>query len=254
MTPVAYEPDCPFSYNNFVYQVELPSGVQLRLSPKLNKSSGKLGFEPIPRDTSTFILRLTNAGTMGMCPDHRVENEVAAMHIFSTSLRSLAMREVVPSVYAWETARGSDSDTQGWMLQEFMPGVELSSVVKELSPAKLTSIRKQIASIFNALQRAGLPSTVTGSGGLSIDSSGEVITSAATFEGAGPWDSYEAYFRENLSHALASSDKKPHINGWHDNKLRGRLDAFLEKGLAGVFDTLTSCEKKVLTHGDIGCK
>ncbi|SMQ51036.1 unnamed protein product [Zymoseptoria tritici ST99CH_3D7] len=261
VTPLAYDPECPYTYNNFVYEIAIPRDCQFQSDPRSNESPPRIGFEPIPKGTSKLIMRLTNSSAMGIDPTYRVENEVAAMHLASAALSSLQHgRKVVPSVYGWASAAGggsNGSESQGWTLQEALPGIELDAALPQLTLEQKAGIMAQLAEIIGALQKYNLPSTVTGFGGLSIVSSGPttadtIVSGPSPLESAGPWDSYEAFFRQLLSKALASTDTNPHIDGWRGTELRAGLDIFLQDGIAALFRKLLSRDSRVLTHADLG--
>ncbi|KAJ6037280.1 hypothetical protein N7540_001559 [Penicillium herquei] len=79
---IAYEPDCHFKYNNFVYRISFPS--------PLEKDNGvfqsRPGCVPIPAGSTELIVRLTNSDAAGMKAANRVENEVAMISLAAAAL------------------------------------------------------------------------------------------------------------------------------------------------------------------------
>lgn len=41
-----------------------------------------------------------------------------------------------------------------------------------------------------------------------------------------------------------------YIQGWHENGVRARLEAFVERGLPASFEPLESRDQKVIVHAD----
>lgn len=76
----------------------------------------------VPEGVTQLVMRLTNPNAKGMNPQTRVENEVAIISFAAAALSGFEPH-VVPSVYGWGSAALSSS--QGWILQELMPGAPL---------------------------------------------------------------------------------------------------------------------------------
>ncbi|EPE34180.1 Protein kinase-like (PK-like) [Glarea lozoyensis ATCC 20868] len=241
ITPLQYDPDSPYKYNNFVYHVTLPSPITTTQTTK------KPGFVPIPANTKDLIFRLTNSAADGMHMATRVENEVAIISLASAALAGITPH-VVPSVYAWSGAAGEGS--QGWMIQEFMSGVPLNESYEAMSLDEKRGVFAQIARILKGLQDYKLPESITDFGGVTFDDDGRVISAAMTTVGAGPWESYEASFKGRLKVALEKADGNPYIKGWRANGIRQRLDAFVESGVSKQFEGLESKEERVIVHAD----
>lgn len=126
ITPIEYDPESPFKYNNFVYRLTLHSPI---VSGNENETAHQPGCVPVPAGTTELILRLANPDTEGMNKQNRVENEVATIQLVSNAL-ALAGLKIVPSVYGWGSASGESS--QGWILQQYMPGTPLDAVFDKL--------------------------------------------------------------------------------------------------------------------------
>ncbi|KAI3316928.1 phosphotransferase enzyme family-domain-containing protein [Xylariaceae sp. AK1471] len=245
VTPVQYDPECPFKYNNFVYRLKLPISVTSDVGEGKGGRLKQLGCVPIPSGTKEFIVRLNNPDAEGMNAATRIENEVAIISLSSSALRHLEPN-VVPRVFGWESAASS----QGWILQELMPGVPVDEAFHSMNADQKRNILAQMATLLKALQAHPLPESLTGWGGTTFDDSGRIVSAAMTSVGSGPWSSFEDSFRGRLQAALKKADEDPNIKGWHENSVRKRLDAFLERGLPAHFASLTSKQDRSIIHAD----
>lgn len=207
----------------------------------------KTGCKAIPADTTAFIVRLTNPIAEGMNTENRVENEVAMLNLVGAALRHHDPK-VVPSVYGWGSAAGESS--QGWILQELMPGTPLDVALESMDLQNKKAIFAQMAGMLSEMQKFHLPSSITGFGGLTFDSAGRIVSGLMTSVDAGPWPSYEEQYKARLKIALAKVDANPYIRGWQANGVRKRIDDFVDHGVTAQFRTLASKEERVLTHGD----
>jgi hypothetical protein len=117
---------------------------------------------------------------------------------------------VVPAVYAWGSAASSQ---QGWILQELMPAVPLDEVFDRMPMQEKKGMLAQMAKLLKALQTFQLPQTINSYGGVIFDDSGRIISAAMTSIGSGPWETYEAHFRERLERALERADGSPYLDG-----------------------------------------
>ncbi|TVY83181.1 3-oxoacyl-[acyl-carrier-protein] reductase FabG [Lachnellula suecica] len=243
ITPIQYDPECPFKYNNFVYLISLPSPITEEQAKKCQPLQP--GCAALPVGATQLIFRLTNSDADGINKHTRVENEVASISLASAAL-SHFKPHVVPSVYAW----GSAAVRQGWIIQEFMPGSPVDEAFTTMDLQQKRQIFAQMAKMLKGLQDYKLPESITGFGGVTFDDTGRIISAAMTSVGAGPWTSYEAFFKARLEIALKKADENPHIRGWQSNGLRNRLDDFVERGLPAQFESLLSKEDRVIVHAD----
>ncbi|KAF2810720.1 uncharacterized protein BDZ99DRAFT_561103 [Mytilinidion resinicola] len=226
ITPIQYDPESPFKYNNFVYRISLPSPIPSE--KPASDEPRQAGCATIPAGTKSLILRLTNPNAEGMNPKTRIENEVAIITLASAALRDF-QPHVVPSIYAWGSAATSSS--QGWILQELMPGTPVDEAFDTLDLPQKQQIFAQMAQLLKALQDYKLPESITGFGGVTFDETGRIVSTAMTSVGLGPWPSYEASFKDRLELALRKADVNPYIQGWRANSVRDRLDRFVERGV-----------------------
>ncbi|OBT74016.1 hypothetical protein VF21_06022 [Pseudogymnoascus sp. 05NY08] len=217
ITPIQYDPECPFKYNNFVYRVCFNAPITVT-----NNRPEQPGCVPVPKDTKELIFRLANPDAEGMIKTTRIENEVATIALASAALAGFGPH-IVPSVYAWGSAATESS--QGWIMQELKPGAPLDESFGAMEFEKKREIFAQTAKILKALQDYELPTSITGFGGVTFDSNGHIVSTAMTGVGAGPWLTYEASFKD-------------------------RLDAFVERGVPAQFEDLDSKQDRVIIHTD----
>jgi len=244
--PIQYDPESPFKYNNFVYRITLPSPPSA-LSNYGSHVTRQPGTVPLPEGAKEFIMRLTNPDAEGMHAHTRVENEVAIISLAAAALSS-CKPHVVPSVYGWGTAAPPSS--QGWILQELMPGVSVAEAFENVPLREKKNVLAQMARILKALQDYQLPSSIEHYGGVTFDRDGQIVSTAMTSVGSGPWQSYEDYFRDRLGRALKQADSNPYIKGWHANGVRRRLEAFVENGVPTHFKALPCRDDKTIIHAD----
>ncbi|KAH9222213.1 hypothetical protein DL95DRAFT_354443 [Leptodontidium sp. 2 PMI_412] len=245
ITPIQYDATCPFKYNNFIYRITLKTPIT---NNKNNpQQSLQPGCVPVPEGTTTLLLRLTNADAEGLHQSTRVENEVSMLNLATSALATIKP-SIIPRVYGWSTA--SSPTSQGWILQEFMPGSPLDESLPSMSTAQKKNIFTQIATILKGLQDFKVPESITGFGGVTFNHEGGIVSAQMTTVGAGPWGSYEDFFRGRIHAALREADQNPYIQGWRANGIRDRLDAFVNDGLATRFDSLGCRNERVITHLD----
>lgn len=190
-------------------------------------------------------MRLANPEAEGMHAATRVENEVAIISLAFTALRGFRPH-VVPRVYGW----GSAKSGQGWILQEFMPGLPVNEAFGTMDHDQKKEIFVQMAELLKALQEYKLPETITDFGGVTYNDDGQIISAIMPTVGTGPWRSFEASFVGRLEVGLKKADKNPYIKGWRTNGLRDRLEAFVAEGVPAQFKTLSSKEDRSIVHAD----
>lgn len=192
-------------------------------------------------------MRLTNAAASGMNTANRVEHEVAIMNIVSAAINRVGMN-VVPAIHGWGSAAAKDS--QGWILQQFMPGKQLDAGMESMDLEGKSVIFTQMAKMLGAIQTCRLPESIKDFGGVTFDAEGLPISAAMTSVDAGPWSSYEESWRERLRIGLEKAEANPFIKGWRANGVRERLDAFVETGVAAQCRPLAFKNEKVVVHAD----
>lgn len=239
ITPVQYEADHPFKYNNFVYRLLLPSDTSGFQQP---------GCDDIPAGTREFIMRLSNPDSEDMHQETRVQNEVAILSLARDALSHINP-PVVPRVFGWGSA---SRDHTGWILQELMPGEPLAEAFKAMPLGQKKVILEQMALFLKALQDYQLPKSIHDFGGADFDGSGAIVSGPMISAGAGPWDSLEESCRDCLKAALAKADENPYLRGWKEDGVRKRINAFIENGLPALFSDVPSKQEKSIIHGDLG--
>lgn len=132
-----------------------------------------------------------------------------------------------------------------------MPGEQLDAGMKGMDLATKTAIFAQMAKMLKAIQSYSLPETITGFGGLTFDSAGHPVSAVMSSVDAGPWPSYEEYWRARLRAGLEEADANPYIKGWRTNGIRERLEAFVETGVAAKCRSLASKDHRVVVHADL---
>ncbi|KAH9891373.1 phosphotransferase enzyme family-domain-containing protein [Xylariomycetidae sp. FL2044] len=245
VTPIQYDPECPFKYNNFIYHITLPS--PFTRPDARNNGVLQPGCTAIPEGTEELVVRLTNSDAEGMSPEARVENEVAMIQLARSALESLRP-SVVPAVYGWSSAL--NESRQGWIMQQFMPGKPVDESFSSMNLPQKQNILSQMACILKSLQDYKLPDSVAGYGGLKFDDDGRIVSAPVASVGAGPWTSYASFFQSRFDLALKEADTNPYIQGWRVNGLRERLDTFGQVGIAQQFDSLKIAEEKTIVHAD----
>jgi hypothetical protein len=177
--------------------------------------------------------------------DVRVQSEVAAMCLMRQALSSYKDR-LIPDTYAWCSSKNG----YGWILQEYMEGIQLDKTFKDLDRINKQDILYQIADVVKLIQNYSVPETVQGYGGLSFNESGEIVTGPTTIPCGGPFTEYHDMYVQMLRRQLDESDTSKRIAGWQRNNLRGRLDQFLADGIKNrVMEN--SVARQTLVHGDL---
>lgn len=201
-----------------------------------------------------IVVRLSNPRAEGLNNANRVENEVASQYLARQSLKKDNHPLVVPAVYAWGPCRFEEQPDEtgfGWSILEYKQGTELDAVFADLSSEEKGAVIQQIASSFVSIQKTPMPESVTQFGALTFDESGQIVIGQMPLLSGGPWDTYSSLWTAKLKAQLHESDKSPLLQGWKDDGIRERLEAFLANG--GVGQVLGSDEggEKVLIHGDL---
>lgn len=236
---MAYDKECPFPYNNFVYHVTFTETKY----PKqyVVKGRPQPGTSPLPAGSLNLIVRLTNSDADGLSGKNRVQNEVACMSLARRAL------PIVPNVYGWKAAKTE----QGWMAQEFMRGEILQSHFVNLAASLQNEILLQLATILAALQNITLPRQIEGYGGLTYDEEhGTMIGGEMTTLAAGPFQSAAAKYKAVFDNKLEIADQSHTINGWRANDIRRRLDGFVSAFIASP-SVMSSDLEPTLVHGDL---
>lgn len=180
----------------------------------------------------------------------KVENTVAVMQLTRQALSGL---DIVPRVFAWSET-GEPSGT-GWILEEYMPGVDIETEFFTDVPREAQRfVLSQMAIILKAVQDFELPPKASGFGGLAFDDCGHVINGPFAVEPYnGPYPDMESMYKGMLQAQLVEADRSRVAQGWKEDGLRDRLDAFAERGLGGILTkNLPEHVRPNLIIGDVG--
>lgn len=229
-----------------MYRITLPSPLSAARN-KSNQGTRQPGTTPLPEGAKEFIIRLSNPDAEGMHAHTRIEDEVGIISLAAAALSGFTPH-IVPSVHGWASAATPSS--QGWILQEFMPGESVNEEFESMSLGEKKPILAQMAEILKALQDFQLPSSIENYGGVTFNDADQMVSAAMTSVGSGPWPLYMDYFQDRLQRALQQADSNPYIKGWDANGIRERLEAFVESGVPAQFKALESRDDKAIVHAD----
>ncbi|ERS99615.1 hypothetical protein HMPREF1624_02975 [Sporothrix schenckii ATCC 58251] len=251
------------SNNTQVYTVTIAAGSNVRTNKTSTRTTRSTcgvqkervpqpGTETLPADTTTVILRFTDAGA-DLNDTIQVQNEVAAYSLARIALASLD-EPVTPRIYGWRSVN-LDTKVSGWILQEHMHGVGLNDeVLKKLDRAAKHSVLTDITRIFHLLQQYKLPVSVVGYGGFNFDDDGQVTTGPTTIHGATKaCATYHELYYQYLQTQIQRMDMCDVVQGWQDTPdLRARIDAFVERGFQPLLGRFIEANPRpVLVHGDM---
>ncbi|KAF9873182.1 phosphotransferase enzyme family protein [Colletotrichum karsti] len=228
ISPVEYQEDVPFPYNNFIYKITLKKPAYVDSF----SDAGPYTTPPPAEGVSTIVLRLANPKAQDIIQDNRVENEVAAMYLARQGLLAFKpeVAGLIPAVYAWKSHQGAKG-SYSWTLMEYKEGVPLDTKFPGLSEEDQKDVLGQIADVFTGIQQAPLPESIKSHGGLTIDDGGNIVGGKMTILEGAPWTSYSDFWRTRLAFRLKDADESPALEGWKPNGVRGRIDSFLSSGL-----------------------
>lgn len=247
VSPIDYDENCPFPYNNFLYKVALENAPTNAVFAAANQSFTSFNES---ENSKLVVVRICNPKAGGLSQGNRVENEVAAIYLAREGLRAYKpeLAELVPCVYAWEAASSAE-DNMGWILMDYKEGVQLDAHFKSLDESNQALILEQMADTFTGVQKASVPKQMTQLSGISIDADGKMAIGEMTTADGGPWSSYIEFWKSKLAEPLEGADKSSVIGGWKKNGTRDRIDAFISTGLAAVIEPSDGLGR-VLVHGD----
>ncbi|KAF6823054.1 phosphotransferase enzyme family protein [Colletotrichum plurivorum] len=246
ITPLEYDENSPFEYNNFIYKISLAS-------PASGPCLANPGPYTVPlpdAGTSTLIMRVANPRA-GVVEDNRVENEVAAIHLARQGVLSYkpSAAFLIPELYAWRSQTGAEKGL-GWTLMEYKPGVPLDAKFRDMSAEDQEEVIGQIADAFAGIQRAPIPESVRSHGGLTIDEDGRIVSGQMTILSGGPWNSHEDFWRAKFGAQLREAGRSSVLEGWKPRGVRERVDKFVADGLEGYVASSGADATLVLIHGD----
>ncbi|KAB5570133.1 aminoglycoside phosphotransferase [Coniochaeta sp. 2T2.1] len=247
ITPLAYDPSCPFPYNNYIYHISLLSPLTLQ---SFLLSTKPCIFPPPDVRVTSLVIRLSNPAADGLNQTNRVQNEVAALYLARQSGST-----IFPAVYDWRASvqRPDGEWDMGWIIQEYKPGVGLDELFDTLSEEQKRGVVEQVADAFATVQRTVLPDGVGAYGGLTItEEDGNIVSGEMTTLRGGPWGDNASFWRAKLASRLEEAEGSPALEGWRENGVRERVDRFVAVGLEGCLRGAgVDGTARVLTHGDL---
>ncbi|THX33699.1 hypothetical protein D6D10_07762 [Aureobasidium pullulans] len=209
----------PRCNNNFIHFVTFASPIASDLV-----ISGKPGAIAIPAGTAKVVCRIGNPAAMF---NHavKVENTVAMMQLTRQALSGLDISLLGAKLENPREPAGS-----------FMPGVDIESKFFTDVPREAQRfVLSQMATILKAVQDFELPPKASEFGGLVFDDSGDVTSGPFAVEPYnGPYPDMESMYKGMLQAQLVEADRSRVAQGWKEDGLRDRLDAFAERGLGGI--------------------
>jgi hypothetical protein len=237
---IEYDPECPFTYNNFLYDITLETQGH---SVPSHQQTRQAGTTELPKGVSRLIGRLANRAADGLQHENRMENEVAAMSLARQALANSQYAGLVPAVYDWGSAKDGQ---QGWMLVEHKTGVQLDSLLPGTAAQKRQDVISQMAEVFALLQQFQLPAAMTSFGGLSFDANGKIMSGPMTTFDIPPQARYKAFLAAKLDSQLRTALEYGLFDGWQVDGIDKRVRA-VTATVAEDKDTI----RKTFVHSDL---
>ncbi|KAK2617028.1 hypothetical protein QQS21_000121 [Conoideocrella luteorostrata] len=251
---VAYSAECQYAYNNYLFKVDLAVPATSSSFP-----GSQPGTAPAPScGITSLLIKLSNSAAEANITN-RVENDVASQFLVHQSMARAGLGSLIPVIYAWAPAKiqantGADAtaneNTFGWTMMELKDGVDLDSEFPALDSLEKEKVLHQIAMIFKAIQDARLPETVTKFGGLTFNSTGQIISGEPPLWKQDPVETYLEWKFGNLHDLMQKASKSPVIQGWKLHGVGARIEKFFAAG--GPEKVLSNVDQrqKCLIHGD----
>lgn len=217
------------------------------------------GTTPAPSGgVSAVVVKLSNPAA-GVNHTNRIENNVAVQYLIRQSLAQIGLTSLVPAIYAWAPATSSitggtssiiDKEDFGWTISELKSGVDLDREFSSLVFRDKEQVLEQIATVLRVIQTTRLPEQVTKYGGLTFDSSGQIVSGEAPLVKGEPMDSYTELKVVQLRNNLQQAAQSPSIQGWKRNGLDARIEKFMTSGGPEKVLADVDREQKCLVHRD----
>jgi hypothetical protein len=192
-----------------------------------------------------FQIRISNRD-VALTEEVRVQNEVAAIHLFRQALSSYPTH-IVPDVYGWAC---SSPTSHGWILQEHMPGTDPEKPFQKLPLESQRKIMSRWATLFALIQKFRLPPSITGYGGLVFSANGDLNSAPLTVPFGGPFPTWQDYYLGIFTKQLEIASATPLVGGW-PAPLRTRLENFLSSptGISSQLSKYTNT-RQTIVHGE----
>ncbi len=199
---------------------------------------------------------MSNLRADGLNQTNRVQNDVACSLLARQAVERAGLPPVVPAVFAWAAPKSLDLENMdeanlGWVVTEYKTGADLDGQFPSLAAEDQESVLSQLAGIFAAVQQAVIPPLARQFGGLAFDDKGNIVSAQMAMMHAGPFKSYADIWTYKLQAQLRDSKKSPVLQGWEEQGLDKRVQAFLDSG--DVNKVLASADplKCSLVHCDL---
>ncbi|GAO17456.1 hypothetical protein UVI_02052050 [Ustilaginoidea virens] len=251
---LVFSPEYEFRYNNYLFKVDLSVTATSTSFP-----GSQPGTVPAPSDGITSLIVKLSNGNSEANITNRVENDVAAQYLVRQSMERAGLNPLAAAVYAWapaNTRAGAEADAFmdekdfGWTMMEVKPGVDFDTQFSDLDPADKEKCLQQVAMILKAVQDAKLPETVTMFGGLTFNSTGEIISGEPPLLKLSPVETYVEWKFGRLRKLMQEAAESPVIQGWKPNGVGARLEKFLAAGGPELVLANVDQRQKSLVHGD----
>lgn len=227
--------------NNFVHLVDLAEAIG---HSGTNTPTSQPGTHELDLSVVRIVVRLSNPNAM-IDEEVRVENEVAAISLMRQALYSYPL-EIVPKVFAWQGSKHG----LGWIVQEYLPGEQLSLHFSDLQTDKKAVVLDQVAEIFKMIRSS--KHGVEGFGGLGFDGKGSVVAGRSSLWSVGPFSTYAEMYQAIFAKQLELTQVTPLLDGWKGTGLQERLQRFSTSGGFAKFLAHTGNIRPTLIHGDFG--
>lgn len=227
--------------NNFVHLVDLAEAIG---HDKTNTSASQPGTAKLDSSVIKVVVRLSNPNAM-IDEEVRVENEVAAISLVQKALISYPCK-IVPQVFAWQGSKHG----LGWIVQEYLPGEQLSLHFSDLQTDKKAVVLDQVAEIFKMIQ--SFKHGVEGFGGLGFDGEGSVVAGRSSLWSVGPFPTHAGTYRAIFAKQLELTQVIPLLDGWKGTGLQERLQKLNASGGFANLLAYTANIQPTLVHGDFG--
>ncbi|KAK3670536.1 hypothetical protein LTR78_009640 [Recurvomyces mirabilis] len=213
-----YDPDCPFPYNNFLYDIivgplHATDGLLTEKPPSIQQH----GCSALPPNINR---RIANSEAQGLNHPIVVQNGIAAMALARQALNDTAYRSIVPEVYAWSPGSEGRNAQPGWSLMDHKSGVQVAETPDELSAPEREGVIRQIAEVFALIQGFEVPSTIAEVGGLGFDDQGNIVSGPMATCAAGPARNCGTLILERIRMAMEEAETHSAIRGWPEVGLR----------------------------------
>ncbi|THX48299.1 hypothetical protein D6D06_09181 [Aureobasidium pullulans] len=163
-------------------------------------------------------------------------------------IKALMNDKFDPKVFAWQGFKHG----LGWIVQEYLPGEQLSLHFSDLQTDKKAVVLDQVAEIFKMIQ--SFQHGVEGFGGLGFDGKGSVVAGRSSLWSVGPFSTHAGMYRAIFAKQLDLVQVTPLLDGWKGTGLQERLQKLNASGGFANLLAYTANIQPTLVHGDFGAE